>query len=209
MIRYARLWRTRAGWSRLVDVLRWGYMIGLPYLLLVSGGLSPTHIGLVELDWVGTLRRGGIVAPATLVVLLIAWWTYLRVVPRPIVDRDSAREPLAIVCVASFAEAAALQLHWAFYRASAATLPWGSNSYWAAWLGAALVLLEWGLNPWVWRSLRNADGGDNSVRRGALLFISTALFLVAGNLWLCWLVHAAFECYARRLSSSPRANGEE
>ena len=206
----SRLWRTRAGWPWLVDFLRWGYMIGLPYLLLVSGILSPIHIGLVELDWVGTLRRVGILAPATLIILLIAWWTYLRGgSKRRSVDRGWTREPLAIVCVTSLAETAALQLHWAFYRASAATLPWVSDSYWAAWLGVLLILLQWGLNPWVWRSLRNADGAEDSVRRGALLIVSTALFLMCGNLWLCWLVHAAFECCARRMSNSPRANGEE
>ena len=208
-----RQWRSWAGWPWLLDILRWTYMIGLPFLLLVSGLLSPAQIGLSELDWVGAVRRGGVVSVAALLLLLIAWRSFLRAWENGPIEGKYVREPLTIACVVSLAEVTALQLHWDFYRIAAAALPWEVDTYWTAWLGAALILVQWGLNPWVWRSLRSPGAAERALRRWVMLIVSTALFLVARNLWLPWLVHVAFECYAGRTNAhlqtdGVRANGE-
>jgi len=201
--------RAQAGRYWLLDILRWVYMIGPPYLMLVSGLMSPTQIGLVELDWVGAAHRGGILVPITLILLVIGWRSFLHLAPRRLSEETHGRDSLPIICVASAAEAAALQMHWAFYRAAATSSPWIRDPYWGAWLGATLILVQWGLNAWVWRSPQSAEEGDTAARRGAMLFVTIALFLVTGNIWLCWFVHAAFEFFARWLTRSVRVNGEE
>ena len=96
--------------------IRLAYLIGIPYVALLVGALSPRRMGLSGLDWVRTLGLGIPLAIVAWLVILIGWHRGLGAwdrVPSPVSHRRlPAGWPSAIV------EAAAQQWHWAFYRSA-------------------------------------------------------------------------------------------
>ncbi len=112
-------------------------------------------------------------------------------------------------------DAALQQWHWAFYRAAA--IGWlmlpiglagapaadrvlqglqGEPLYWGAWLGLAVVGLEWALDPFARAALRRQGDREVALRRAALAVATTGLFVLTRNFWLCLVVHVAVETLA-------------
>ena len=190
--------QTWPGTLWLITLLCWAYFVGPPYAALLLGVVSPRWLGLSEVDWVGSMGMGGAIAAAALGLLGLGWWSYRRALPRrgdpcgrpgqgqalPLLPRP-LRWLLAII------ETAALQAHWAFYRS--VFIVWLEELHWGSWAGLGLVCLEWALNPWLQRGLRRPTQAEPILRRAVLALVTTALFILTRNLWLCWALHGLFE----------------
>jgi hypothetical protein len=199
--RVARHLRDSPGGRWCVYVLRWAFFAGPAYSVLLKGIVPPSSLGLAEIDWIHSVGLGGALAAAALALLCLGWWSYLRAVPslRSVADRSPLRLPAGWLIVLT--EAAALQLHWAFYRSVLATLPPSNMPNVARWAGMGLILIQGMLNPWIQHGLRQPAEAEPIVRRGVLALVTNSLFLIVPNLWLCWLLHALFDLAAIAMSS--------
>jgi hypothetical protein len=197
--RWAARLQAWPGTTWLVALLRWVFFVAPPYGALLLGIISPRSLGWAEIDWVHGAGVGGITGAAALVLLCLGWWSYRRGLPS---QQDVVEVPLSVRPVgwlATVVEAAALQLHWAFYRSAALTVTWPDRPQWWNWIGLALIGLEWALNPWLWRRLNTPSQAEPIYRRAILALVTTAFFILTGNFWLCWALHALFELGAQAI----------
>lgn len=207
------LGRFRTGWSgnplgrAIVFLVRFAYYLVIPYAALLRHALSLVVIGLLGAetadlpwwtlgwrltDWARALGwitgLGGIAA----MTLLLGWWNVRRATLA--LSSDGVEFPASgllpapsILIVAR--ESFYAEIHWAFYRAAPLVLI--ADPYWATLAGAALVILEWTLNP-AWRA-----GIADGPQREALLMqigwlaLSSAVFVMARNVWVIILLHIA------------------
>ncbi|HIC89529.1 MAG TPA: hypothetical protein EYP04_09030 [Anaerolineae bacterium] len=197
--------------------LRWGlqlaYLAGPAYLTLLLGIVSLRHMGLGELDWVRSLGVGGTIALISLTLLLLVAWAYRRALaahPAPPVAHQVPQPPLGVLGL--LIQAAAEQLHWALYRATAIRWllnlpanvslldikPAADPTYWGSWIGLGLVCAEWLLTPTFYTDLRWSGQAEDRYRRLALLLLTTVLFYFSRNLYLCWGAHAMADIIVRR-----------
>jgi hypothetical protein len=191
----AQLDRLRAttGGRFLEQFLRLVYFIGLPYAALLAGSIASIDMGLTGaggsiLGWSPAEWLRGLSTALTLGVIVL--------LPIGLASRQIARadQPLGtddrsagVVIV----EAIYAEIHWAFYRAAPLILL--SNVYAAVIFGVLLVGVEWivmlirnGLSP-------QPEARQLWLRRGVLLALSAALFVLTQNAWLAMLLHAALE----------------
>ena len=184
--------RSWPGGRWLALLSRWAYFVGPPYAALLLGVISPRWMGLSELNWVHSAGIGGAAAAVALGLLSLSWWSYRRALPR---RRQPQGVPLPrpLRWLLAIMEAATLQIHWAFYRSAFIDQAWLGDLYWGSWAGWALVCLEWSSNPWLRHGLRRPAQAEPILRRAALALVTTVLFILTRNLWLCWAVHALFE----------------
>jgi hypothetical protein len=193
-------------------LVRFAFYIGLPYVALMNHWLSPVVVGLVgtqtsDLPWwllgwntsewvkalvggsdlaggvaVGALLPGGIAAA----ILLLGWRNAYRALGAAFPTGGLLPAPSIFVVVR---EGLFAEIHWAFYRA--APLAFIADPYWATLAGAALVILEWVLDP-MWHT-GLADGS----RREALLMqltwlaLSASIFVLTRNVWPILVLHIA------------------
>ena len=174
-------WRTR---------LWFAHWLLIPYLGLLTGGLSPRLLGLANIDWLASLGLGlgllfGIVA--------------LLVLGRAIVDLgDPAVAPTARRFFVGMTQpgwqtfgglllwSGIEQFHWAFLRGALhetlLTLPSppALPGYWAIWGAAGLILVE---------LLWFRPGLASFVIQLATLLTTSILFFYTHNFWLCWALH--------------------
>jgi hypothetical protein len=193
--------------------LAWALFLFLtPVAAWWAGALSPYLMGLSELDWVGTLASGGLLAAAIIGITIFGWLMYRHNLPARARAGGQLHPWLAPV------DAALLQWHWAFYRAGVIgwlTLVTHANTagqvtilaplmkqplYWGSWLGMLLVVVEWAINPFARRTLvaaRNnaayASAAERTVIRMGLAVATTALFILTRNFWLLLLCHVIVE----------------
>jgi hypothetical protein len=81
------------------------------------------------------------------------------------------------------------EIHWAFYRA--APLLFMADLYWATLAGAALVVVEWSLDPY-WRAAQSVANGSRRevlLTQSAWLALSAAIFALARNVWPIIVLH--------------------
>lgn len=194
-----------AGWS----VTSLFYLLP-PFFALRSGLVSTQDLGLTGIDWQRTLSGGVILAALISGGMLAGWLAYRRSLPQGRPDSGTVR---LLNVIRAPIDALLHQWHWTFYRAVAAgwlaTLPlrapdWAplgyavdiihsSPFYWGAWLGIAAIAVEWILNPFNRASFRRPVSREKILRRGALAFATTGLFILTRNLWLCWAAHVVVE----------------
>lgn len=191
-------WARRGEVQGILWIVCFAYSLGIPYAALLLGLASPRLLGLTEINWVQSLGPGGALAGIALAILILGWWGYRREVPPP---PDLLPWPLAILDVA------ALQGHWALYRAGA-TL-WLNDAYGGVWAGLALVALEAALVPLTWQALAAPDHAERVLRPAAFAFSSTVLFYFTHNLWLCWAFHCVGEMALTRWIPSRAGIGRE
>ena len=178
--------------------------LGIPYVGLLVGGLSPRRMGLSEIDWLASVGWG--------VGLILALLGFLLLLRPTLTGLGGAgreeRAPFPVV------QAGLREFHWAFLRGSlwgifaalgALPIANGLNginginglidsmatqpAYWAVWTAAAIALVEILLAA-------NLASTDFEADRPALivgfftLLATSVLFLYTRNFWLCWLLHA-------------------
>ena len=175
---------TQSAWWPLLRIL--GLALP-PYLALQSGLVSAREMGLAELDWIQRFGLGLAVSGALLLMLLAASWQYRHVnVVNPALSPWRWLLPL---------ETAAAQLMWALLRVGGAGflrsrgVEAAGADYAGAWLGLAVLCLAFAVDP-AWRErLRQPATQRREIITLALALATTVIFIVSGNLWLCWVVH--------------------
>jgi len=158
-----------------------------PYLALQSGLVSARAMGLAELDWIQRFGQGLAVSGALLLLLLAASWQY-----RHVTAADPAPSPRRYLLPL---EAAAAQLLWALLRVTGGWFLRGRGmgaldaEVAGAWLGLILLYVAWAVDP-AWRArLRQPASQRREIIAIALALATTVVFIVSGNLWLCWVLH--------------------
>jgi hypothetical protein len=203
---YGRSWFGR--WA--IKVLRLSYYVGVPFLALSRSaldgdlyremGIATTYAGgwasswplllagLGEAEQILNLGVGAAIGSATLLVLLLVWIWYQRVV----LDRVESREGAVVAAVPGWValrEALYLQFLWALYRGFAGTLT--DDRLAAACIGLALVALCWMADPRRRHALIGPRG--HLVVQDWLFALFTAfLSLTVRTLWFLVLMHATW-----------------
>ncbi len=160
-----------------------GIWVGIPYLGLLFGGLSPRLMGVSAIDWLASLGLGlGLLFVMLLLLMLVRATTTLAGS-----DVSSTRTTLAIYLQQAIQHGAE-EFQWCFYRGAIWEFlqmlpnPPALSAYWAVWL-AALLAAPGAL---IWP----AHAGQRLLSLSVLI-ATTVLFFYTRNFWLCWLLHAA------------------
>lgn len=187
LVIWAAIRLTQGHWSerqlRWLNMARW---VLIPYAGLLAGSLSPRLMGLTGIDWrvtfsIGVVTLVGVTAVLAVIRLSLRDDSDISFKPGP--DEKSIRPAAALTVLVAGAE----QFHWSFLRGAVwEILLLYQNGidlagYWAAWIAALIVLPEILLQPLCW-----AD----RLLKVAILTITTALFILTRNFWLCWVFHA-------------------
>ena len=185
------------------------YLLLMPLAAWRYGAISPYLLGLSELDWVGSITLGGLLAVLLTVLVLFGWLVYRHALPADQIETPPTEGRL-IHALRAPIDASLAQWHLAFYRAVAigwlseiAVFPAAFPStlreslqsqpfYWGSWLGLGVLLIESALNPHLWAVLgaptqeERALGKSEAILRSLTLAVATtALFILTRNLWLC------------------------
>lgn len=179
-------------WRNLAIAARW---LLIPYVALISGGLSPRLMGLTGVDWRSSLALGVGLAAVTTGLLFLVHATVAngdRAAATPPELADSQPADLASR-VNSILASGAEEWHWVFLRACLTALAlagFGAEAaagYWAIWLAALLALPE---------VLLAAPNTTARLFSTIALVSTTILFLFVRNFWLCWALHASIMLFA-------------
>ena len=201
----SRLGRFRTGWAgnpfghAFVFLVRFAYYIGLPYVVLLRHALSLVVIGLIGektadlpwwtlgwplTDWAAALGwmtgLGGIAA----VTLVMGWWNARRALGTDFPPGGTWAAPSFLIVAR---EGLYAEIHWAFYRA--APLVFIADPYWAALAAAGLVTSEYLLDPSWWDNLADGPQREALLMQMGWLALSTAVFVMAHNVWPMMLLH--------------------
>ena len=161
-----------------------GRLMGFQPLLALNGLVGDpapaAEVAANLADWTRDVGWAAGSGAAAWAVLALGWWTARRGANPPHLDRE------ALSGIVGLREAAYHEVHWAFYR-NAPIVALGP--YWGTWAGLVLTAFEAVLNPFWRASLGDADRASLPLLRAGMAFVSAALFLKTGNLWLAVLVH--------------------
>lgn len=165
-----------------------GFWIGLPYLALIAGGVSPRLMGLVYIDWLTSLRLGVGLALALIAVAAVARLSLRRSSGQPL---DSSQATVAAAKwgapIAAIAQSGAEEFFWCFLRGAVLELMLALQIsvelplYWSIWIAAVIALPL---------SLTNRASSYARLVAVAVLVMTSILFFYTRNFWLCWFVHA-------------------
>jgi hypothetical protein len=181
----ARPW-LRQSQRNLVLLIRW---LLIPYLGLISGGLSPRLLGLHVIDWLPSISLGIGIAFTVLATLLVV--RAVTTFPLGHNDQSLSDSPLRSDWMHYPREwliSGAEEFHWAFLRGSLWELflrfptPPATPGYLAVWFATLLASCELIFSPW---------GNQRRWLKLVVLLATTILFFYSQNFWLCWFVHAA------------------
>ncbi|MEZ4861901.1 MAG: hypothetical protein R3C14_11355 [Caldilineaceae bacterium] len=189
--------RIASHYRHLVLRARW---IGIPYLSLMLGSVSPRLMGLTGINWLASFGFGmgmiGVVL-ALLTVVRSTTDSYANALSLPTISAHLDSAPLdevnrrgsrvSVFTPVSLLDLGAEEFHWAFLRGALWELflaipAWAAQAgYWAVW-GAALLAIP--------DILRYQPTLPYRLFKCALLFVTSVLFLYTRNFWLCWLLHS-------------------
>lgn len=180
------------------------YFVGLPYLALLSGLLTPRLLGLKGLEHFALISTSdfsvvsfvaGVQKAITLVlmewlvdsgVMIVIGLTALIILGG--VTLGLARHGIRVGTLqSSVIDTIYHTLHWAFYWAIFWLIT--GDLYLGVVLGAGLVILEWGLTTWLqkgWQTQQSPFSMDVII-----LILTSAIFFYRPNLWLLWPIHWA------------------
>lgn len=164
-------------------LLRW---LLVPYLGLLTGGLSPRLMGLTGINWLASFGLGiGLIG--ALLALLILVRTLLNLTHDEPATKPAQSAPYPVWSLWPILQIGAEEFHWSFLRGVIWETLLGNGlataqaSYWAVWLAALLAL------PAI---LRYQPTTVARLLKSAMLLITTVLFFYTHNFWLCWLLHS-------------------
>lgn len=170
----------------------------VPYLGLLTGGLSPRLLGLAAIDWLASMGLGVGLTFGVLVLLMLV---------RAFIDMDAAaglgrpqRRRLAALApgvetgwhtiTSTVLWGGITQFHWVFLRGGiwemllAMPHPLALPGYWAVWLAFAIGLLELLLLRAAFIPL---------LIQSVTLITTGILYFYTHNFWLCWTLHVAIQ----------------
>jgi hypothetical protein len=183
VVESARLWGSRA-W--LNDMLRIVYYLLGPYLVLSLGWASPLNLGLADLDWVAGVGFTLAIGFGGLLLLLLLWWQYVRLLG----DRVAMQQALWLDLPQGWAfalrEAILLESWWAFLR-SPMLLQVGP--FWGVYLGLALAFMVGMLNPRTRYELGTPGLREDVILTASLAVLTATMYVFTHNLWLCIALH--------------------
>lgn len=199
-----------SGWP--AAIIRFLYFVGLPYLALISGVLTPRLLGLKGLDYFALISQGSSLAGSlqqALTLTLLEWlldsqWliplSLLALLFLSCVRWQLARDKLALTLPPiSGLEVIYSGLHWAFYRAA----------FWAA-TGDLYLGLVWGIGFVIIERLLLGWIQKQALLQSPAFFVelmvlslTSLLFFYVPNLWLIWPVHLAMLAVLSHQAASP------
>ena len=171
-----------------------GRWVVIPYLGILTGGISPSLMGLTNIDWYVSLGVGIALFLGMIVVLgairLALDWAFAGQQIGPSGDTSTWAELPANDWHTNLLRPlinGAEQFHWAFLRAgiweifltlyASPTLP----AYWAICLATLIAVPE---------ILMQRLGFLPTLTKFVILIMTAVLFFYTLNFWLCWLLHA-------------------
>lgn len=191
----ARALMRSAVWQVVAALARIAYFVLVPYAALIAGAASPQLFALTRLDdfahWESGLLIALFVFIGTSFVLWLAARYALAHYPPHVLPAARRRAQISQPWGFAFVllDTLCLQAHWAFYRAGTTILLHDTAS--GALAGAALVLVEWLLDP-AWRQQIRRPGQAEDALLIAVLALVTLLLALAGvSFWLMLIAHAA------------------
>ncbi len=179
--------RTRALGSRLHlgEALRLAFYLGVPYLLLVDGWLSPLDVGLADLDWISGVGWTAALAGASSALLLALWWPYRRLQQTTgTPDAHRLAQPWGWAFV--LRDVLYLEAWWAFWRTP---FVWWLGAYRGVYVGMGAVLLALLLNRRAWRELGTPGLREQLALGLSMACLSTTVYVYTRNFWLCVSTH--------------------
>ncbi len=198
--------RLSVPWVRSITALI--YFIGLPYLALIFGVLTPKSLGLRGLEHLALIDLGSgsvVVQLQRAITLMLLEW--LLDANAAILAGLLALALLAAIQLSLYRHRVAVSLprepllqtvyfgvHWAFYRAIFWTL--SGDLYLGVVLGAAYVMLEWGLAVLISRT--RAAQEQRFLVGSMILLLTSAVFFYSPNLWFLLLIHIALMAMVNR-----------
>lgn len=174
-----------------VQLLRFGFYVGIPFVALYLGWIDLRAMGLGIVDWAEGLRWMIVILLAAWLVLMVIWLPYLRatadVFAAPDTYQSFARRMVELIY---------MQTHWAFYRAAA--IVWFTGiipdaMYWGAAIGLGLICLEAFTNPRTRERLARVGEADTVVWSFGQALINSLMFIVTRNFALLVLTHFLLE----------------
>ncbi len=199
--------RLAVPWLRSVAAL--AYFVGLPYLALILGLLTPGSLGLRGLEHFALIDLSSsalVVQLQRAVTLMLLEWLLdssvailvglFALLLLAVIQLSLTRRRVEITLIRERALLTVyLGLHWAFYRAIFWTLT--DDLYLGVVLGAAYVMVEWGLATWllkVW-----AAPEPRWLVGSMVLILTSAIFYYSPNLWFLLLIHIAMMAIVNRV----------
>jgi hypothetical protein len=167
--------------------LRIAVYVLIPYVGLLTGGLSPRLVGVSYVDWPAGFSIGiGFVLGVLLLAVLVRAFVELSAPEFPAdAEEGSPPSPVAMpweqigqLLVTSGAE----EVHRSFLRGAIGSAPPDAARYWGTWAAAGLVILM--------AMLRRRNFAQWLVFL-SILFATSTLYFYTRNFWLCWALHAA------------------
>jgi hypothetical protein len=180
------------------------YFVGLPYLALLSGLLTPRLLGLKGLEHFALISTSDLSLASLLagvqkaITLMLVEWLVdsgvmiaaglMALIVLGGITLGLARYGIRVgTFQTSVVDTVYYCLHWAFYRA----IFWSMTGdlYLGVVLGAGLVILEGGLITW----LQKGQPAQQSpfLMDVIILILTSAIFFYRPNLWLLWPIHLA------------------
>jgi len=178
-------WAGALAWPPLRAAGELLYYVGVPYIALLRGDLLPSALGLAGLRWLSDIGLGIAFAGVSVALVTLTF----RYAGGGTAAPAAAASPLW--------KAAALQIHWTFYRAALAQVI--GDAYWGAFLSLLPIGLELALDP-AWRRRLRADQAGPEAVRLTLLVTTTAQYILARNLALLIAAHWLTEVAATALA---------
>lgn len=181
-------------------VARW---LLIPYTGLLAGGISPSSLGLSDIDWVSGLGLGVVLIFAILVLLVLIrttlHWDVTDDQPSASSTEAGTQQPeTAEPLMARLFNAGAQEFHWTFLRGALWEMlrgfprPLDLPGYWAVWMASALAL------PGIFIQYQRTS---QRLIATIVLVTTATLFFYTRNFWLCWLLHASVQLILRQQPS--------
>lgn len=197
-IEWIRLWSTKL-W--LGEALRLMYYLLPPYLVLYYGWASPLDLGLADLDWIKGTGISIAFGSISLCLLVVLWWQYTRLVDNAPLMQETQwlAQPWGWALV--LRETILLESFLALVRSPLLLL---AGPYFGAYLGLVPVLSAAMLNAQTRYALDTPGLREGVVLTGSLAMITTTLYALIHNLWLCIAVHYTLRIVILRLVQTRR-----
>ncbi len=161
-----------------------GYWALLPYLALITGGVSPRLMGVLYIDWRTSLTLG---IGLALAMVMLAGVARISLLTGSRTAHANAPSQGWGVIVSSIGVSGVEEWFWCFLRGAVEEslvlmqLSLDVPAYWSIWIAALLAL------PF---TLLAQPTAYHRLLKGAILLMTSILFFYTRNFWLCWAVHA-------------------